>query len=40
MEGIVIHHETIHELHNKKLNGVLFKINIEKANDKIKWDFL
>jgi hypothetical protein len=27
LEGVVILHETIHELHNKKLDGVLFKID-------------
>jgi hypothetical protein len=33
-------HETIHELHSKKLDGVLFKIDSEKAYDKVKWPFL
>jgi hypothetical protein len=27
-------------LHSKKLDGVLFKIDFEKAYDKIKWPFL
>jgi hypothetical protein len=40
LEGVVISHETIHELHRKKMNGVLFKIDFEKAYDKVKWDFL
>jgi hypothetical protein len=40
LEGVVILHETIHELHTKKMNGVLFKIDFEKAYDKIKWLFL
>jgi hypothetical protein len=40
LEGVVILHETIHELHNKKMDGVLFKIDFEKANDKVKWSFL
>jgi len=40
MEGIVILHETIHELHTKKRNGVIFKIDFEKAYDKVKWSFL
>jgi hypothetical protein len=34
MEGIVILHETIHEIHHKKMSGVLFKIDFEKAYDK------
>ena len=37
MEGVVILHETIHELHTKKRNGVIFKIDCEKAYDKVKW---
>jgi hypothetical protein len=36
LEGVVVLHETIHELHRKKLDGVLFKIDFEKAYDKIK----
>jgi mannosylglycoprotein endo-beta-mannosidase len=38
--GVVILHETIHELHTNKLDGVLFKIDFEKAYDKVKWSFL
>ena len=33
-------HETIHELHRKKLDGVLFKIDFEKAYDKVNWSFI
>jgi hypothetical protein len=40
LEGVVILHETVHELHRKKLDGVLFKIDFEKAYDKVKWPFL
>jgi hypothetical protein len=40
MEGVVILHETIHELHTKKSNRVIFKIDFEKAYDKVKWSFL
>ena len=40
MEGVVILHETLHELHRKKLDGVIFKIDFEKAYDKVKWSFL
>jgi hypothetical protein len=39
-EGVIILHETIHELHWKKLDGVLLKIDFEKAYDKVKWPFL
>ena len=40
MEGTVIIHETIHELHSKKQDGIIFKIDFEKAYDKVKWSFL
>ena len=40
LDGVVILHETIHELHSKKLNGVLFKIDFEKAYHKVNCYFL
>jgi hypothetical protein len=40
LEGVVVLHETIHELHRKKMDGVLLKIDFEKAYDKVRWDFL
>jgi mannosylglycoprotein endo-beta-mannosidase len=40
LEGVVLLHESIHELHRRKLDGVLFKIDFEKAYDKVKWHFL
>ena len=40
MESAVILHETIHELHSKKQDRIIFKIDFEKAYDKVKWSFL
>ena len=40
LEGVVILHETIHELHRKNLNGIIFKIDFEKSYDKVRWPFL
>jgi hypothetical protein len=35
----VVLHETIHKLHRKKLDGVMFKIDFEKTY-KFNWSFL
>jgi predicted acylesterase/phospholipase RssA len=40
LEGVFILHETTHELHRKSMDGVLFKIDIEKAYDNVNWFFL
>jgi len=40
MEGVVILHETRHEIKKKKKNGVILKLDFEKAYDKVNWDFL
>jgi hypothetical protein len=40
LDGIVTLHDTINELHRKRLNGVILKINFENAYDKVKWSFL
>jgi hypothetical protein len=40
LEGVVVLHETIHEMHRSKMDGVIFKIDFEKAYDKVKWSFL
>ena len=40
MEGAVVLHETIHELHRKKKSGIILKLDFEKAYDKVKWPFL
>jgi hypothetical protein len=40
MEGVVMLHETIHELHRTTMNGVILKLDFEKAYDKVNWDFI
>jgi hypothetical protein len=40
LEEVVVLYETIHELHRKKLDGVLLKIDFEKAYNKVKCNFL
>ncbi|WVZ99657.1 LOW QUALITY PROTEIN: hypothetical protein U9M48_044920 [Paspalum notatum var. saurae] len=39
MEGVVILHETVHELHTKNRDGIILKIDFEKAYDKVKWPY-
>jgi hypothetical protein len=39
-DGFIILHEIVHELHRKKLNRVILKIDFEKSYDKVKWSFL
>jgi hypothetical protein len=34
MEGVVMLHETIHELHKKKMSGVILKLDFEKVKDR------
>ena len=36
LDGVVVLHETVHEMHRKKLNGVILKIDFEKTYDKVK----
>jgi hypothetical protein len=40
LDGVVVLHETVHELQAKKLNGVILKLDFEKACHKVKWSFL
>jgi hypothetical protein len=40
LEGVITLHEVLHELKRTKEEGVLFKIDFEKAYDKVKLDFV
>jgi hypothetical protein len=40
VDGAVMLHEIVHELHRKKLQGVILKIDFEKAYDSVRWDFV
>jgi hypothetical protein len=40
MEVVVILYETAHELHTRKQDGIIFKIDFEKDYDNIMWSFL
>jgi hypothetical protein len=40
LEGVIILHESIQKLQRKKLDGVILKLDFEKAYYKVKWNFL
>lgn len=40
MDGIIIAHETIHFLKSSKKKGVIMKLDMSKAFDMIRWDFI
>jgi hypothetical protein len=40
MEGVIVLHETLHEMHKKKQNGLILKIDFEKAYDKLNRNYI
>jgi hypothetical protein len=40
LDGVVLLHDTVHELHTKKMKVVILKQDFEKAHEKAKWFFL
>lgn len=40
LDGVVILHEVLHELKKEKKSGIIFKLDFEKAYDKVQWSFL
>ena len=40
MEGVVIVHEALNSFHKNKEDALIFKVDFEKAYDKIKWPFV
>jgi hypothetical protein len=40
LDGVVVIHEAVHELHSKKLNRAILKLDLKKDYDKVKWSFL
>jgi hypothetical protein len=40
LKGVMILHETMHEIKRKKQKGVILKLDFEKAHDKVYWPFL
>jgi hypothetical protein len=40
LEGVVILHEILHELRSRKSQGIILKLDFEKAYDKVHWGFM
>jgi hypothetical protein len=40
LDGVVVLHETVHELKRRKQSGIILKLDFEKAYDKVNWEFL
>lgn len=40
LEGVVVLHEVLHELRRSKTQGLILKIDFEKAYDRVRWSFL
>jgi hypothetical protein len=40
MDGVMVLHDILRDTRVKKRMGVVFKLDFEKAYDKISWDFL
>jgi hypothetical protein len=39
LEGVVILHDVLHELHISKARSMILKIDFEKAYNRVRWDF-
>jgi hypothetical protein len=40
LESVVIAHEVIHSVHSGKQQGLVLKLDYEKAYDQVNWEFL
>jgi hypothetical protein len=40
MEGVIVLHETLHEMHRKQQSGLILKLDFEKDYDKLNWNFI
>lgn len=40
LESLVLAHEVVHNLHKEKVEGVILKLDYEKAYGRVSWNFL
>lgn len=40
LDGVVVIHEVMHHLRSRKREGIILKLDFEKAYDKVSWKFL
>ena len=40
LDGVLVFHEALHEVHSKHLKAVFFKLDFHKAYDTVSWPFL
>ena len=40
MDSVILAHEVIHSLQKTKTPGMLLKLDISKAFDKLNWDYM
>ena len=40
LDGIIISHEVVHSLKTSKISGMILKLDLSKAFDKISWAFI
>jgi hypothetical protein len=40
LEGVVVLHEVLQELHRSKARSLVLKIDFKKAYERVRWDFL
>ena len=40
LESVVMAREVIHDVHRSGSSGLIFKLDYEKAYDRVRWDFL
>lgn len=40
LESVVVAHEIVHSIHKSREQGIVVKLDLEKAYDRVSWSFL